>query len=82
MPTLILLESGDHVLSTSIELYERNIKFEGTSLHTRIFCAPDTGLLFINSIHPSISNLIIENCPINYFSTHHVVSSAVFISGY
>ena len=45
LSTVIVLRSGDHELSTSIELQERSItKLLGSSLSTRIKCAPNTGL--------------------------------------
>ena len=77
VPTLILLECVDHLLSKSIEIYERSIiKFKGTLLGTRILRAPDTGLLFSDGAYLSISNLIIQICVIEHSSTRHPLVSS------
>ena len=79
---LIVLESGDHILSKSLQLHEKkHVKIQGSSPETRILCI-DTGLLFINITDLHISNLTLENCSgVHHSVYHHAnLTSAVFIS--
>ena len=85
LSTMIVLESGYHnVMLSSISILKfkgrDNITIQGSTLGTRISCAPNTGLVFANSNDVSISNIVIENCGAHHSIYHGNFSSAVFIS--
>ena len=79
--TLIVLEGGDHKLSKSLQFHDRHlIKFHGSKMDTKILCASNSGLQFINVVDVSISKLIIQNCGVRLQSTGNYFLNAIFIS--
>ena len=80
------MEAGYHNVTSSstLEFKGRNkLTIEGSIQGSRISCASNTGLAFINGNDLSISNLVIENCGANHSTYYGNFNglSAVFIFG-